>query len=247
MRFPDKYCKIYKKALSLIQEPTTFTKIAGTEISMADKQIRVVIVDDYSGVRAGIKHLLQTAKDIVVVGEGANGVEAIELALTKDPDIMLLDVELPDLRGDVVTRRIHEKQPMMKILALSSYSDRQFIHGMLETGAVGYITKDEAPALLLEAVRSIVHTGGSWLSPRAVRNTRLAPIEEQMLSRREVDILEQLILDRSDREISDFLGTDEKHVRSYVKLLMKKFEAESLTSLKLIAGRIFAHMSIKKH
>jgi DNA-binding NarL/FixJ family response regulator len=214
---------------------------------MIDKQIKVVIVDDYPGVRAGIKHLLQKATDIVVVGEGANGIEAIELALTKNPDIMLLDVELPDLRGDIVTRRIHEKQPKMKILAVSSYSDRQFIHGMLETGAAGYITKDEAPALLLEAIRSIIHTGGSWLSPRALRNTRLAPIEEQMLSRREVDILEQLVLDRSDQEISDFLGTDEKQVRSYVKLLMKKFEAESLTSLKRIAGRILPHMSIKKH
>ena len=126
---------------------------------MADKQIKVVIVDDYPGVRAGIRNLLQTAKDIVVVGEGANGEQAIELALTKNPDIMLLDVELPDLRGDIVTRRIHEKQPGMKILAVSSYSDRQVIHGMLETGAVGYITKDEAPSLLLDAIRNIIQDG----------------------------------------------------------------------------------------
>ncbi len=214
---------------------------------MVDKQIKVVIVDDYPGVRAGIKHLLQTANDIVVVGEGANGAEAIELALTKNPDIMLLDVELPDLRGDIVTRRIHEKQPTMKILAVSSYSDRQFIHGMLQTGAVGYITKDEAPSLLLEAIRSIIYKGGNWLSPRAVKNTRLIPIEEQMLSKREVDILEQLVLDRSDNEIAFFLGTDEKQVKSFLRLLMNKFEAESLTSLKLIARRILSHMSIKKH
>jgi DNA-binding NarL/FixJ family response regulator len=192
---------------------------------MADKQIKVVIVDDYPGVRAGIKHLLQTANDIVVVGEGANGAEAIELALTKNPDIMLLDVELPDLRGDIVTRRIHEKQPTMKILAVSSYSDRQFIHGMLQTGAVGYITKDEAPSLLLEAIRSIIYKGGRWLSPRAVKNTRLIPIEEQMLSKREVGILEQLVLDRSDNEIAFFLGTDEKQVKSFLRLLMNKFEA----------------------
>jgi DNA-binding NarL/FixJ family response regulator len=230
-----------------IQKQRNLGKIAGTEISMIDKQIKVVIVDDYPGVRAGIKNLLQTAQDIVVVGEGASGAEAIELALTKNPDIMLLDVELPDLRGDIVTYRIHEKQPEMKILAVSSYSDRQFINGMLAKGAVGYITKDEAPSLLLDAIRSIIHKGGSWLSPRAIKNTRRAPIEEQMLSRREVDILEQLVLDRSDHEIAGFLRTDEKHIKSYLKLLMNKFEAESLTSLKQIARRILSHMDIKKH
>ena len=209
--------------------------------------IKVVIVDDFPGVRAGIKNLLQAAKDIVVVGEGANGKEAIELALTKNPDIMLLDVELPDLRGDIVTHRIHETQPHIKVLAVSSYSDREYISGMLETGAVGYITKDEAPAMLLEAIRSIMRSGAKWLSPRAVKNTRLVPIEEQMLSKREIDILGQLVLNRSDKEIADLLDTDEKHVKSYLKLLMTKFEAESLNSLKAIAQRILSHLGLKKN
>ena len=230
-----------------IQKQRNLGKIAGTEISMIDKQIKVVIVDDYPGVRAGIKNLLQAAKDIVVVGEGASGAEAIELAFTKNPDIMLLDVELPDLRGDIVTHRIHEKQPEMKILAVSSYSDRQYIHGMLARGAAGYITKDEAPSMLLDAIRTIIQTGSSWLSPRAVKNTSLAPIEEQRLSTREVDILEQLVLDRSDNEIAVFLGTEEKQIKSYLKLLMKKFEAESLTSLKQTARRILSQINHKKH
>src|SRR3990172_7871823 len=190
---------------------------------MIEKQkIKVVIVDDYPGVRAGIRNLLQAAKDIVVVGEGANGREAIELALTKNPDIVLLDVELPDLRGDVVTLRIHEIQPGIKILAVSSYSDRQFIHGMLETGAAGYITKDEAPAMLLDAIRSIIYSGRNWLSPRAVKNTSLVPIEEQMLTKREIHILEQLVLERTEAEIAVFLGTEEGQVKRYVRLLMKK-------------------------
>ena len=222
-------------------------KKTAIKTSMIEKQIKVVIVDDFPGVRAGIKNLLRSAKDIVVVGEGANGKEALELAFSKNPDIMLLDVELPDLRGDIVTHRIHETQPNIKVLAVSSYSDREYIHGMLETGAVGYITKDEAPAMLLEAIRSIVYSGGNWLSPRAVKNTRLVPIEEQMLSKREIDILEQLVLNRSDKEIADFLDTDEKHVKSYLKLLMTKFEAESLNSLKAIAQRILSHLGLKKN
>lgn len=212
-----------------------------------EKQIRVVIVDDYPGVRAGIRNLLQSAKDIVVVGEGANGEEAIKLASTKNPDIVLLDVELPDLRGDIVTHRIHAAQPDIKVLAVSSYSDREFIHGMLETGAAGYITKDEAPAMLLDAIRSIIHSGRNWLSPKAVKNTKLTPIEEQMLSKREIDILGHLVLNRSDKEIAEFLDTNEKQVKSYVKLLMTKFEAESLASLKAMAQRILAHLGIKKN
>ena len=215
--------------------------------SNMEKQIRVVIVDDYPGVRAGIRNLLQSAKDIVVVGEGANGKEAIELASTKHPDLMLLDVELPDLRGDIVTHRIHETQPEIKVLAVSSYSDREYIHGMLETGAAGYITKDEAPSLLLDAIRSIVRTGKSWLSPRAAKNTKLSPIEEQMLSKREIDILGQLVLNRSDKEIAQFLDTNEKQVKSYLKLLMTKFEAESLAALKAIAQRILSQLGIKKN
>lgn len=220
-------------------------KTTAIQTPMTEKQIRVVIVDDYPGVRAGIKNLLQSAKDILVVGEGANGAEALHLAFTKKPDVVLLDVELPDLRGDVVTHRIHEAQPDIKVLAVSSYSDREYIHGMLETGAAGYITKDEAPALLLDAIRSIVYSGSSWLSPRAVKNSSLTPIEEQMLSKREIDILGQLVLNRSDKEIADFLATDEKHVRSYVKLLMTKFEAESLNALKAIARRILSHLRFK--
>src|SRR5919198_1344379 len=110
-----------------------------------DTKIRVLIVDDHSGVRRGIKNLLQSATDMVIVGEGGNAAEAIELAAMKKPDILLLDIELPDQRGDAVMRHIHNTQPNMKVLAVSSYSDRDYILGMLENGASGYITKDEAP------------------------------------------------------------------------------------------------------
>src|SRR5512142_143271 len=122
----------------------------GRRTSMEEKQIRVLIVDDHSGVRTGIRKLLQTAKDMVVVGEGVNGAEAIELVATRDSDILLLDIELPDQRGDVVMRHIHEKYPDMKVLAVSSYSDRDYIFGMVENGVSGYITKDEAPMMLLD-------------------------------------------------------------------------------------------------
>jgi DNA-binding NarL/FixJ family response regulator len=206
----------------------------------AEKPIRVLIVDDHSGVRTGIKNLLQSAKDMMIVGEGGNGAEAIELAATKKPDILLLDIELPDQRGDAVMRHIHNTQPDMKVLAVSSYSDRDYILGMLENGAAGYITKDEAPSMLLDAIRSIINKGKSWFSPRAIKNSGMPAIEEQTLTKREVEILQQLVLDRSTDEIADSLNMGVEQVDKYLKLLMKKFETESLTSLKQIAKRILS-------
>ena len=197
-------------------------------------------MDDHSGVRTGIKNLLQSAQDMVIVGEGGNAAEAIELAATRRPDILLLDIELPDQRGDAVMRHIHNTQPDMKVLAVSSYSDRDYILGMVENGASGYITKDEAPAMLVEAIRSIIKKGMSWFSPRAIRNSGIPSIEEQTLTKREVDILEQLLLDQSPQQIAFSLNMDVKQVDKYLKLLMRKFETESMATLKHIAQRILS-------
>ena len=213
---------------------------AGRRTLMSQEPIRVLIVDDHSGVRRGIRNLLQAAKDMIIVGEGGNGAEAIELAATRNPDILLLDIELPDQRGDAVMRHIHKVQPNMKVLAVSSYSDRDYILGMLENGASGYITKDEAPMMLLDAIRSIIHKGKSWFSPRAIRNSGLPSIEEQTLTKREVDILQQLILDRPAEQIAAFLNMSADQVEKYLKLLMRKFETDSLSSLKHIASRILS-------
>ena len=221
-----------------LQSPPTTNLMDDTGRS-ADK-IRVLVVDDHSGVRKGIKNLLQSAQDMVIVGEGGNGAEAIELAVTRKPDILLLDIELPDQRGDAVMRHIHNTQPDMKVLAVSSYSDRDYILGMLENGASGYITKDEAPMMLVEAIRSIINKGISWFSPRAIKNSGIPSVEEQTLTKREVEILEQLILDSSPEEIAFVLSMDVQQVDKYLKLLMRKFETELMVSLKHIAKRILS-------
>jgi len=223
-------------------EPS-FEEDAGRSTLISQKPIRVLIVDDHSGVRRGIRNLLQAANDMVVVGEGGNGAEAIELAVTRNPDILLLDIELPDQRGDAVMRHIHNVQPDMKVLAVSSYSDRDYILGMLENGVSGYITKDEAPMMLLDAIRSIIHKGKSWFSPRAIKNSGLPSLEEQTLTKREVDILQQLILDRPADQIAAFLNMSADQVEKYLKLLMRKFETDSLVSLKHIASRILSRRS----
>jgi DNA-binding NarL/FixJ family response regulator len=225
--------------MNLLME-TDFDEDTGRKALKAEKPIKVLIVDDHSGVRRGIKNLLQSAKDMVIVGEGGNGAEAIELAATKNPDILLLDIELPDQRGDAVMRHIHTVQPDMKVLAVSSYSDRDYILGMLENGASGYITKDEAPMMLLDAIRSIIRKGISWFSPRAIKNSGLPSIEEQTLTKREVEILQQLVLNQPADQIALFLNMSVEQVEKYLKLLMRKFETDSLVSLKQIAGRILS-------
>jgi DNA-binding NarL/FixJ family response regulator len=198
------------------------------------QQIKVVIVDDHPGVRAGIRKLLYHAKDIVIVGEGADGAEAIRLAKTKNPDVMLLDVELPVLRGEEVARHLRDDHSQVKILAVSSYNDRHYILAMLENGAVGYITKDEAPDLLLEAVYSIFNGKRKWISPRASQHAREDLPDEQSLTAREMDILDQLAMRKTEKEISKSLRIDEKRLGRHLHLLKAKFGADSLEDLRRI-------------
>jgi DNA-binding NarL/FixJ family response regulator len=205
---------------------------------MPNEKIRVVIVDDHPGVRAGIKKLLRGAKDITVVGEGADGMKAIELASAKKPDVLLLDVELPILGGDIVMRRIHDSEPAIRVLVVSTYNDRTYIQSMLANGAAGYITKDEAPAMLLEAIYHILRNPDLWMSPKALENAGVSALEDQTLTDREVEILKQLLRNRSESEIAESLHMEAQQVGNYLRVLMDKFEAESLDALRTLARRI---------
>ena len=205
---------------------------------MADEKIRVVIVDDHPGVRAGIKNLLRRAQDIAVVGEGGDGMKAIELARTKKPDVLLLDVELPIVGGDIAMRRIHDAEPDIRVLVVSTYNDRTYVQSMLANGAAGYITKDEAPAMLLEAIHSILEKKELWMSPRALEASGAAALEEQTLTEREIEILRQLLLNRSPAEIAEAIHMEKSQVDSYLRVLMNKFEADSLDVLRAVARKV---------
>lgn len=204
----------------------------------ASRKIRVLIVDDHAGVRAGIRSLLLAAADMIVIEEGTNGHEAISLTQSHLPDIVLLDIEMPGLRGDMVARWIHDTLPAIKVLAVTSYNDSEYVKSMLESGAAGYITKDEAPAVLLEAIRSIIIHGNGWFGPGMYSARENAFNEEQTLTQRELDILKHLKSDRTPGEIAHLIGMDEKRVANYLDLLMKKFGVESLSALRPIAHRV---------
>jgi len=205
---------------------------------MKHDQISLVVVDDHPKARNNISTLLKAAEDVVIVGEAANGAQAIELALSHRPDVMLLDVELPDLRGTAVMRHLNQILPNLKVLAVSSYNDSQFILAMMENGASGYLVKDEIPTMLLPAIRSIVYKGRKWVGSRFPKRGS-APKLEQTLTKKEADILKKWSLGQSENLIAIDLGMKEKQINEYLALLMKKYEAKSLSDLKRIARKIF--------
>ncbi len=123
-------------------------------------------MDDHVKLRAGVRRLLEATRDMLVVGEAGDGIEALELVERLEPDIVLLDVEMPRMNGLQVVQEIAARHKNVKPLALSAYDDRQYILGMLDQGAVGYLIKDEAPEMLVEAIREISHSNRRWISKR---------------------------------------------------------------------------------
>jgi DNA-binding NarL/FixJ family response regulator len=205
---------------------------------MTDRRITVVIVEDHPGVRAGIRKLLEDAGDMEVIGEAENGAQAVRLAGSVAPDIVLMDVELPVLSGDIAARRIRERRPAVKVIAVSSHEDPAYIRGMLESGASGYIIKEEAPEMLLEAMRAVhAHGATGWISPAAYKHSG-ASLEAPILTNVEVRVLEQLLADRSEAQIGLALEMDAARVRLYVGLLMRKFERETIVGLRDMARQI---------
>ena len=204
---------------------------------MNNERIDIVIVDDHPGVRKGIVSLLKATGDIVVVGEAANGRQAIKLAADKKPDIILLDVELPDMRGDYVLQRIRSETPGIKCLAISAYSDRQYVLGMMNSGASGYLTKEVIPAMLVNAIRSIVNDGMVWIGPRVIKNNSLF---ETTLTQKEVQIMKELLINDSQFAVSASLRMEENQLEKYLALLMKKYQVQSLAALRKVAQQIFS-------
>ena len=133
---------------------------------MVQMTTRVVLAEDNDIVRKGIKKLLNKARDIEVVGEAKNGIEALHLVKEMLPDILLLDVEMPLLNGIEVAQQLKKEQRTTRILVLSAYDDRQYIQEMLSLGVSGYLLKDEASERIVDAIQGIAQGNAGWLSPQ---------------------------------------------------------------------------------
>ncbi|HLE16569.1 MAG TPA: response regulator transcription factor [Anaerolineales bacterium] len=130
------------------------------------KQTRVLLADDHARIRAGIRQLLSNLPDILVIGEAGDGEEALQLVEKLAPDVLLLDVEMPRKNGQQVAMELRDRKSKVRVLALSAYDDRNYIEGMLESGASGYLTKDEVPEVLIEALRGVARGEDGWVSKR---------------------------------------------------------------------------------
>src|SRR5512132_1930705 len=128
------------------------------------KKIRILLADDHAVVRQGFKALLGAQPDMEIVGEAANGREAVELAEQGKPDIVVMDVAMPELNGIEATRRLLASLPHTRVIALSMHKDSVYVREVLRAGARGYLLKDSPPADLLSAIRSVA-SGQSYLSP----------------------------------------------------------------------------------
>jgi len=203
------------------------------------EKIRVLIADDHTLVRDGIRALLALVADIKVVGEAANGKEALEKTKELAPDVVLMDLAMPIMSGLEATRRIRKKFPGTKVLALTQYEDREYIVPTIEAGARGFISKTAAFSELASAIQS-VHQGKSFLSPVAAA----AVVEEyqqkasegerdpyQYLTDREREMLKLVAEGHTAREIADMLVITLRTVETHKTNLMNKLDIHNKADL----------------
>ncbi|MDF1553159.1 MAG: response regulator transcription factor [Deferrisomatales bacterium] len=210
---------------------------------MSNKPIRVLVVDDHAVVRAGIRALLAEVDDMEVVGEAGNGGDALQLAEALYPDVILMDLVMPEIDGIQAIRQIQQRRPSSKILALTSFSSDDKVFPAIKAGALGYLLKDTDPRDLVAAIRR-VHRGESSLHPRIARKVlmelsqagrrKAAP---QPLTEREIDVLELIARGLTNQEIADRLCVSETTVRTHVSNILGKLHLTNRVQAALYALR----------
>lgn len=202
--------------------------------------IRILIVDDHALVREGIRHVLSSEPDFEIVGEAAGGEAAVMLAESLAPDIVILDLSMPDLPGLEAARRIRQRAPHTAILVLSIHDHQEYVLKSIEAGTQGYLRKDSSPTELRNAIRA-VHGGGTFFSAPVARNLsialgRRAPDENvgarsESLTPRERHVLVEIAQGRTNKEIAGRLGVSVRTVESHRESLLKKLDVRGTAGL----------------
>jgi DNA-binding NarL/FixJ family response regulator len=204
--------------------------------------VKVLIADDHHVVRRGLFFFLRTQSGIEMVGEAANGEEAVQLAEELLPDLILMDVMMPVMNGIEATRLIKSKYPNMKILMLTSFSDQDHVIPALEAGASGYQLKDIQPDELVKSIWEIVN-GQSNLHPKATSHVIASLSEKRInnhrsmltLTKRELEVLKEIAKGKSNKEIADALVITEKTVKTHVSNILSKLDLQDRTQAALYA------------
>ena len=201
--------------------------------------IRILIADDHAVVRHGLKELLSTFVDVELVGEAANGEEAASLCIEREPDVVLMDLEMPVVDGIEATRRIRAQDSDVAIVVLTSFSDRTRILQALDAGAVGYLLKDVEPDDLEKAIAAAAR-GESPLDPKAARalvSARRATAPAEGLSDREREVLLMVADGLANKQIAQRLSISEKTVKAHLTSVFRQIGVTDRTQAALWAER----------
>ncbi|WP_449622740.1 response regulator [Robertmurraya sp. Marseille-Q9965] len=216
---------------------------------------KIVIIDDHQLFREGVKRILDFESSFEVVAEGDDGSDAVNLVEQYDPDVVIMDINMPNVNGVEATRLLIEKYPDTKIIILSIHDDENYVQHALKTGATGYLLKEMDADALIEAVK-VVADGGSYLHPKVTHNLvkeyRRLAVEEvgggdvyvqqveirrplHLLTRRECEVLQLLADGKSNRGIGEALFISEKTVKNHVSNILQKMNVNDRTQAVVVA------------
>ncbi|HUB83372.1 MAG TPA: response regulator transcription factor [Bryobacteraceae bacterium] len=205
------------------------------------KRIRILLADDHAVVRQGFRMILSAQSDLEIVGEAGNGREAVDLAASLRPDVVVMDVTMPELNGIEATRRLTSDNPHVRVVALSMHKDSVYVREILRAGARGYLLKDSVADDLVAAVRAVAG-GEGYLSP-AVSNAVLDDYRKHvtdpidLLSSREREVLQMLAEGKTNKEIAATLNLSVYTVDAHRGRIMEKLNVHSINELVRFAVR----------
>ncbi len=207
--------------------------------------IKILLADDHKIVRDGLKSLIKKEVGMEVIGEADNGRKTVQLARDLEPEIIIMDISMPDLNGIEATRQIVADSPDVKIIALSMHSDKRYVKGVLSAGASGYLLKDSAFEELVEAIRT-VDTGRFYLSAGIVgvvvkdyvgSQANKDALTSDILSAREREVLQLLAEGKSTKEIASDLHVSVKTIETHRQNIMQKLDIHTIAGLTRYAIR----------
>ena len=209
-------------------------------------KVRIVLADDHTILRTGLRLLLERESEFIVVGEAADGRSAIEVVEQQSPQVVVMDVAMPNLNGIEATARILSSHPKTAVIVLSMHSDESYVLRALKAGARGYLLKDSAEADLIKAVRTVI-TGRSFFSPAIgnmlvedyIREIRERGVEDsyELLTSREREVLQLIAEGKTTKEIASALSLSAYTVDTHRANIMRKLNVNSLAELILYAMR----------
>ena len=207
------------------------------------KTIRVLVVDDHTIIRKGVRAVLDLVSDIDLVGEAENGIQAVKLEKELNPDVILMDLMMPEMDGIAAIKEIKKQQPKARILVLTNFAGEEMIFPAIKAGAVGYHLKDSSPEALIEAIRQVCQ-GVASLHPSIAKkvldelhNSGRQKLSDEPLTHRELEVLRRLAQGHENKDIAEQLVISEATVRTHVSNILGKLHLASRTQAALYALR----------